>query len=46
VLVPRHFVEALAVFVAVVVATFPVVLPFIVIDDVKRAMRVAQRSRS
>ena len=42
VLHPRHFVEALAVFVAVVVATFPVVIPFLVIDDAGRAMAVAQ----
>jgi VIT1/CCC1 family predicted Fe2+/Mn2+ transporter len=42
VLVPRHFVEALAIFVAVVVATFPVVVPFMVIGDVTRAMHVAQ----
>jgi hypothetical protein len=42
VLVPRHFVEAFAVFAAVVLATFPVVVPFMLIDDVVRAMRFAQ----
>lgn len=42
ILVPRHFVEALGVFVAVVVATFPVVVPFMVLDDVAHAMRVAR----
>jgi VIT1/CCC1 family predicted Fe2+/Mn2+ transporter len=42
VLLPRHFVEALGIFVAVVIATFPVVVPFMVLDDVARAMRVAQ----
>jgi VIT1/CCC1 family predicted Fe2+/Mn2+ transporter len=42
VLVPRHFLEAFAVFVAVVLGTFPVVVPFMVIDDVARAMRAAQ----
>ena len=39
---PRDFAEAFGIFVAVVVATFPVVLPFMVIDDVARAMAVAQ----
>jgi VIT1/CCC1 family predicted Fe2+/Mn2+ transporter len=42
VLVPRLFVEAFAIFVAVVLATFPVVVPFMLIDDVARAMRAAQ----
>ena len=42
VLLPRHFVEALGIFVAVVIATFPVVVPFMMIDDVVRAMRAAQ----
>jgi VIT1/CCC1 family predicted Fe2+/Mn2+ transporter len=42
VLHPRDFLEALAVFVAVVLATFPVVVPFIFIDDTARAMVVAQ----
>jgi len=41
-LLPRHFVEAFAVFVAVVLATFPVVVPFMLIGDVARAMRFAQ----
>ena len=41
-LVPRHFAEAFGIFVAVVVATFPVVVPFMVIDDVTRAMHAAQ----
>jgi VIT1/CCC1 family predicted Fe2+/Mn2+ transporter len=42
VLVPRHFVEAFAVFAAVVLATFPVVVPFVLMSDLARAMRVAQ----
>ena len=42
VLRPRHFVEAFGIFVAVVIATFPVVAPFMVIGDVVQAMHVAQ----
>jgi VIT1/CCC1 family predicted Fe2+/Mn2+ transporter len=44
--VPRlgieHYRAALAVFVLVVLATFPVVLPYLLIDDVVRALRVSQ----
>jgi VIT1/CCC1 family predicted Fe2+/Mn2+ transporter len=39
---PRDFLEALAVFLMVVVATFPVVLPFMLMSDVAEAMRVAR----
>lgn len=38
-LVPRDFLEAAAVFVVVVLATFPVVVPFMLTDDVPAAMR-------
>jgi hypothetical protein len=39
---PRHFAEAAAVFAVVVLATFPVVLPFIFVDDVATGMRYSQ----
>jgi len=39
---PRDFLEAAAVFAMVVLATFPVVLPFVFADDVARAMRYSQ----
>jgi VIT1/CCC1 family predicted Fe2+/Mn2+ transporter len=39
---PRDFLEAAAVFAVVVLATFPVVLPFVFADDVARAMRYSQ----
>jgi hypothetical protein len=39
---PRDFLEALGIFLMVVVATFPVVLPFMLTSDVARAMRFAQ----
>jgi VIT1/CCC1 family predicted Fe2+/Mn2+ transporter len=39
---PRDFVEALAIFVMVVVATFPVVIPFLLFDDTATAMHVSQ----
>src|SRR6516165_4708192 len=35
---PRDFLEALGIFLMVVVATFPVVLPFMLTSDVARAM--------
>jgi VIT1/CCC1 family predicted Fe2+/Mn2+ transporter len=38
----RDFLEALAVFLMVVVATFPVVLPFMLTSDVAEAMRIAR----
>jgi VIT1/CCC1 family predicted Fe2+/Mn2+ transporter len=38
----RDFLEALAVFLMVVVATFPVVLPFMLMNDVAEAMRIAR----
>lgn len=38
----RDFLEAVAVFLMVVVATFPVVLPFMVTSDVAQAMRIAR----
>jgi VIT1/CCC1 family predicted Fe2+/Mn2+ transporter len=39
---PRDFVEAFSVFLMVVVATFPVVVPFLLMDDARKAMHVAQ----
>jgi hypothetical protein len=42
VLRPRDFFEAFAVFVMVVVATFPVVVPFLLTDDVATAMHWSQ----
>jgi VIT1/CCC1 family predicted Fe2+/Mn2+ transporter len=42
VLAPRDFLEAFAVFVMVVVATFPVVVPFLLTTDTATAMRVSQ----
>jgi len=39
---PRDFLEAFAVFLMVVVATFPVVLPFMLTSDVTEAMRIAR----
>jgi VIT1/CCC1 family predicted Fe2+/Mn2+ transporter len=39
---PRDFLEAAAVFAMVVLATFPVVAPFIVIDEAGRAFRWSQ----
>jgi len=39
---PRDFLEAAAVFAVVVLATFPVVLPFVLSDDTARAMRYSQ----
>jgi VIT1/CCC1 family predicted Fe2+/Mn2+ transporter len=38
----RDLVEAFGVFLLVVIATFPVVVPFLLIDDARTAMRVAQ----
>ena len=42
VLRPRDFLEALGIFLMVVIATFPVVLPFVLTSDVAQAMRVSQ----
>jgi VIT1/CCC1 family predicted Fe2+/Mn2+ transporter len=42
VLAPRDFLEAFAVFVMVVVATFPVAAPFLLTTDAAKAMRMAQ----
>jgi hypothetical protein len=42
VLRPRNFLEAAAIFLMVVVATFPVVLPFMLTSDVARAMHFSQ----
>ena len=39
---PRVFLEALAIFAMVVIATFPVVLPFMFLDGVPTAMHVSQ----
>jgi VIT1/CCC1 family predicted Fe2+/Mn2+ transporter len=39
---PRAFLEALGIFLMVVVATFPVVVPFLVVDEVTSAMRASQ----
>jgi hypothetical protein len=41
-LAPRDFAEAAGIFVLVVVATFPVVLPFVLTSDAALAMRVSQ----
>jgi hypothetical protein len=38
----RDFVEAAAIFALVVLATFPVVLPFIFLDDTARAMSISR----
>jgi VIT1/CCC1 family predicted Fe2+/Mn2+ transporter len=42
VLAPRDFLEAFAVFLMVVVATFPVVAPFLLTSDAATAMRMSQ----
>jgi VIT1/CCC1 family predicted Fe2+/Mn2+ transporter len=42
VLRPRDFLEALAIFLMVVVATFPVVVPFMLTSDVAQAMRISR----
>ena len=42
VLRPRDFLEALGIFLVVVIATFPVVLPFVLTSDPAQAMRVSQ----
>ena len=42
VLAPRDFLEAFAVFLMVVVATFPVVAPFLLTSDASTAMRMSQ----
>lgn len=39
---PRDFLEAAAVFALVVIATFPVVVPFMLMDDAARAFRASQ----
>jgi len=39
---PRDFLEALGIFLLVVVATFPVVVPFLLMDDAIAAMRTSQ----
>jgi hypothetical protein len=39
---PRDFLEALGIFALVVLATFPVVLPFFVVSDTASAMRTSQ----
>lgn len=39
---PRDFVEAFGIFLLVVVATFPVVVPFLLMDDPMMAMRTSQ----
>jgi VIT1/CCC1 family predicted Fe2+/Mn2+ transporter len=39
---PRTFLEAAAIFAMVVLATFPVVLPFVIFDDATRAFRYSQ----
>ena len=39
---PRDFLEALGIFLLVVVATFPVVVPFLLMDDATAAMRTSQ----
>jgi VIT1/CCC1 family predicted Fe2+/Mn2+ transporter len=38
---PRDYLEAVGVFLLVVIATFPVVLPFILMSDAARALRVS-----
>jgi hypothetical protein len=42
VLGPRDLLEAVGIFLMVVLATFPVVVPFLLTDDVATAMRMAQ----
>ena len=42
VLQPRDFLEALGIFLLVVIATFPVVAPFMFTSDVAKAMRISQ----
>jgi len=42
VLRPRDFLEALGIFLMVVIATFPVVLPFVLTSDAAQAMRFSQ----
>jgi len=42
VLLPRDLLEAAGIFLMVVFATFPVVVPFLLTDDVAAAMRMAQ----
>ena len=42
---PSDFLAALAVFLLVVLATFPVVIPFLIMADLALAMRVLQRHR-
>jgi VIT1/CCC1 family predicted Fe2+/Mn2+ transporter len=39
---PRHFLEAFGIFLMVVIATFPVVLPFMLTHDAALAMRISQ----
>ncbi len=39
---PRDFLEAAAVFALVVIATFPVVIPFLLVDDTARAYLASQ----
>ncbi len=39
---PRDYLEAAAIFLLVVIATFPVVLPFLLMNDAARALRVSQ----
>jgi len=39
---PRDFIEAAAIFALVVIATFPVVVPFMLMDDAARAFRASQ----
>jgi len=39
---PRDVLEAVGVFAVVVAATFPVVIPFLVMDDIAKAMAVSQ----
>jgi VIT1/CCC1 family predicted Fe2+/Mn2+ transporter len=39
---PRDFVEAVGIFVLVVIATFPVVIPFLLLTDVKAAMNASR----
>ncbi|MCC7216049.1 MAG: hypothetical protein IT517_04700 [Burkholderiales bacterium] len=41
-LTPRDFLEAFAVFALVVLATFPVVVPFLLTDDLATAMRMSR----
>jgi len=39
---PRDFLEAFGIFVMVVIATFPVVIPFLLLDDARAAMHWSQ----